>query len=436
MSTRTGGKSRGGNKAWPRKTEAGKARLKRARAARKAEKKAQAEVARTVEAEEQVRRRASRERPRWPVEPPIYNEGEDGPFRAGWVAMVGRPNVGKSTLLNALLGQKLAPTSHKPQTTRKNLLGVLNPEGGQILLMDTPGHHQAKGPLNRFMVSQANEALREADVILYVAEARIDGQITPGNERLLGVLKKGEKPVVVALNKVDRIRDKKKLLLHIETLRDQLGDVMVGMIPISAMNKEGLKQLVVELGRALPESEPLVDPDEVTDQSERQVVSEFIREKAMLELKDEIPYSVAVTVDRFEDLRPKLARIWATLHVERPSQKGIVIGKQGARLKSIGSRARKDIEFFLGVKVYMELAVRVTTDWTKDNGQLKQLGYTKKDQDQLGGPQVLPASEWMDEDWDMTEDEKALLEGIDEAESLSSLPKIESSRSSDSEDVA
>ena len=364
---------------------ADRARLKKARAARKAERKVRANEARVAEAEEQVRRRHQRDKPRWPIEPPIYEGHEAGPPRAGWVAMVGRPNVGKSTLLNALLGQKLAPTTHKPQTTRKNLLGVLNPAGAQILLLDTPGHHQAKGPLNRFMVAQAEDALREADLILFVLESRDDGRITPGNERLLGVLAKADKPVVVALNKVDRVRNKPMLLQQIEAVKTHLGEKLSALVPISALSKMGLEELVREVGRNLPPSEPLIDPDEVTDRSEREIAAEFIREKAMLELKDELPYSIAVTVERFEDLRPRLVRMLATLHVERDSQKGIVIGKQGVRLKAIGSRARKDIEFLLGSKVYLELSVRVSDGWTQDGRQLQAMGYTKKNAEEEDG---------------------------------------------------
>lgn len=330
-----------------------------------------------MESEEHARRKTTWEKPRDAVEPAIHPDGVEAPFRAGSVALVGRPNVGKSTLLNALLGQKLAATTHKPQTTRKNLLGVLNPPGAQLLLLDTPGHHKAKGPLNRFMVAQAEEAVREADVIVFVAEARSDGRITPGNERLFEVLDKADKPVIVALNKIDLVRTKAGMLHQIGALTERLGERLHALVPISARTKTDLDGLVREVALALPESEPLLAPDEVTNQSEREIVAEFIREKAMLELQEELPYSVAVTIDRFEDTRPRLVRIIATLHVERASQKGIVIGRQGARLKAIGTRARKDIEFLVGCKVYLELAVRVTGDWTNDGRRLRELGYVR-----------------------------------------------------------
>ncbi|MBX2810901.1 MAG: GTPase Era [Myxococcales bacterium] len=379
MRTRKGRASRAASQHTTTRDEAARARLKRARTKRKAAKKAQTEAARAAEAEQQKQRRSNYHRPRRPIEPEIFDGDSGGLHRAGWVAIMGRPNVGKSTLLNALLGQKLAPTSHKPQTTRKNLLGVLNPKGAQILLLDTPGHHLAKGPLNRFMVSQAEGALRDADVILFVVEARGDGRITPGNERVLSVLKRYEKPVVVAMNKVDRVDDKANLLLQINNLQSDLGSLMAALVPVSALHKTGLDRLVKELGFALPESEPLLGPDEVTDRSEREIVAEFIREKAMLELKEEIPYSVAVTIEHFDDIRPKLVRLRATVHVERSSQKGIVIGKQGSRLRTIGTRARKDIEFLLGSKVYMELSVKVTEEWSRNPQHLQRLGYTKRD---------------------------------------------------------
>lgn len=304
---------------------------------------------------------------------------EQTPHRSGYVALVGRPNVGKSTILNALLGQKIAATTHKPQTTRKNLLGVLNPPGVQLLLLDTPGHHQAKGPLNRYMVSQAEQAIGEADVIALVVEARGDTKVTPGNERILKVLARSTKPIVLVLNKVDRVKDKGGMLTQIQTYQGLLGERMIAVVPISATRKNGLDRLVDELAKALPEGPSYFEGEEVTTESERSIVAEFIREKVMLATKDELPYSAAVTLDMFEDKRPKIVRIGATIHVERPSQKAIVIGKKGERIKEIGTRARKDIEFMVGTKVFLELHVRVTGDWSSDTRAMARLGY--------GGPE-------------------------------------------------
>lgn len=308
-----------------------------------------------------------------PVEPAI--EAEDGEFRAGYVALVGRPNVGKSTLLNALLGQKIAATTHKPQTTRKNLLGILNPEGAQIAVLDTPGHHQAKGPLNRYMVAQAEQAVEEADVIGWVVEARGDARVTPGNERVLTLLSSVNKRVVLILNKVDRVKNKEGMLHQIQEFSAQLGERLMAVVPISASRRDGLERVVIELGRALPKGPALFDEQTLTDQPERAIVAEFIREKVMLATQEELPYSAAVTIDAFEDERPRIVRIVATVHVERSSQKPIVIGKQGASIKNIGIRARHEIERFLGAKVFLELHVRVTGGWTDNRRAMAELGY-------------------------------------------------------------
>jgi GTP-binding protein Era len=311
-----------------------------------------------------------------PVEPDIA--AEDGVFRAGYIALVGRPNVGKSTLLNALLGQKLAATTPKPQTTRKNLLGVLNPPGAQLLLLDTPGHHEAKGPLNRFMVGQAEQAIADADVVGYVVEARGDEKVTPGNERLLEILQQSGKRVVVIINKVDKVKAKEGLLLQMQALSEVLGERLAAVVAVSASRRSGLERLVVELGRALPPGERFFDEDTLTDQSERSIVAELIREKVMLATQEELPYAAAVSIDLFEDLRPRLVRIIATIHVERDSQKPIVIGKAGERIKGIGIRARAEIEAFVGGKVYLELHVRVTSDWSNNRRLLAELGYTEE----------------------------------------------------------
>jgi GTPase len=316
------------------------------------------------------------------VEP---NVADLGTFRAGYVALVGRPNVGKSTILNQLLGQKIAATTHKPQTTRKNLLGILHPKGAQLLLLDTPGYHQAEGPLNRYMVNQARSAIEDADVIGYVVEARGDGTITPGNEHLIQTLAKSPKPVVLLVNKIDRLKDKTPLLDLIKRYREVLGERLVAAVPISAIEKDGLESAVRELAAALPEGSPLFPEDELTDQSERAIVAEMIREKVMLETKEELPYSTAVTIDQFEDVRPRLVRIFATIHVEKESQKGIVIGHRGERLKAIGTRARREAEHFLGSKLYLDLNVRVTEEWTTKPRALEMLGYVHDNPKGAGG---------------------------------------------------
>ncbi|MEM7677036.1 MAG: GTPase Era [Myxococcota bacterium] len=307
-----------------------------------------------------------------PVEPELAIEGG---FRAGYVALIGRPNVGKSTLLNHLLGTKLAATTHKPQTTRKNLLGILMPKGAQLLLLDTPGYHQAKGPLNRYMVDQARQAIEEADAIGYVIEARGDGNITPGNVRILEALQSSDKPVVLLPNKIDRVKDKQGLLLQLQAYSEALGERMRAAVPISARKGAGLTEAVLELARALPEGPALFEGDTLTDSPEQAVAAEFVREKVMLATQDELPYSAAVTIDQFQDARPKIVRIIATIHVERASQKPIVIGRQGERVKQIGTSARRDLELFLQSKVYLELHVRVTEEWSSRPRGLVELGY-------------------------------------------------------------
>ena len=301
----------------------------------------------------------------------------EGSFRSGYVALVGRPNVGKSTLLNALLGQKLAATTHKPQTTRKNLLGVLDAPGAQILLLDTPGHHRAKGPLNRFMVAEAEHAIATADVVGWVVEARADGVVTPGNARIAEHVVAAEKLVVLISNKVDRVRDRRKVLVHLAAYAEALGERLAAAVPISATRGEGLEAVVAELGRALPAGPRIFDDAILTNQPERAIVSEFIREKVMLATKDELPYAAAVSMDAFQDERPRLVRIVATVHVERASQKPIVIGRGGQKIREIGSAARKDIESLLGSKVFLDLHVRVTDEWASNPRRLAELGYTR-----------------------------------------------------------
>ncbi|MCK6548604.1 GTPase Era [Myxococcota bacterium] len=310
---------------------------------------------------------------RAPIEPEI--EGLEG-FRAGAVALVGRPNVGKSTILNQLLGQKLAATTHKPQTTRKNLLGILHPKGAQVMLLDTPGYHKAEGPLNRYMVEQSRAAIAEADVIGYVIEARSEAAITPGNEQLVELLVKSEKPIVLLVNKIDHLDDKTALLPLIQRYSEVLGEKLAAVVPISALKKQGLADAVAELAKALPVGEPVFSEDDVTNQTERAIVSEFIREKIMLETKEELPYATAVSIDAFDETdRPRITRIMATIHVEKESQKAIIIGRGGERLKTIGTRARREIEYLLSSKVFLDLNVRVTEDWSTSPQAMDMLGY-------------------------------------------------------------
>lgn len=310
---------------------------------------------------------------RRPIEPVVGEGGEN--FRAGYVALVGRPNVGKSTILNQLLGQKIAATTHKPQTTRKNLLGILHPPGAQLLLLDTPGFHQAKGPLNRFMVQQSRAAIAEADVIAYVVEARADARVTEGNQAFAAQVVAAEKPIILLVNKIDELADKTALLPQIQAYQELLGTRLAAVVPISALRKLGLADAVREIAAALPVGPPLFEAEELTDAPERSIVAELIREKVMLETHEELPYACAVSIDHFEDERPRRAKIYATIHVEKSSQKGIVIGRGGERLKAIGTRARAEVEHFLGARCFLDLKVRVTDHWSTHEPSLEMLGY-------------------------------------------------------------
>ena len=295
----------------------------------------------------------------------------EAPFRSGYVALLGRPNVGKSTLLNQLIGHKIAATTHKPQTTRKNLLGVLHTERAQILVLDTPGYHQAKGPLNKYMVGEARTALRDADVVGYLVEHRSDANITPGNERLISELKRAKKPVVLIINKIDTLKDRSQLLPFIETYRVALGELLADVVPISALKKKGLDSLLKAIVSHLPEGPAYYEEGQITDKSERAIAAEMVREKVMLETRDELPYSAAVTIEGFDDERPKIVRIAATIHVERDSQKGIVIGKGGLVLRRVGQAARAQ----LPPGAFLELHVTVEKDWQRRPDRVRRMGY-------------------------------------------------------------
>jgi GTP-binding protein Era len=294
-------------------------------------------------------------------------------LRSGFVAILGAPNVGKSTFLNKVLGFKLAITSDKPQTTRHRLLGVHNEPGLQAVFLDTPGLHQAKRALNQRMVDTALAALQDVDAVLFMAEASSKG-MAQGAEvaRILGGTKK---PVVLALNKIDLLTDKSALLPYLEQAASW-GD-WTACVPISALTGDGAGLVTKELKALLPEGDPLFPEDVITDLSERFLVGELIREKVFRLTGQEVPYSSAVTVDQFlepeNDSRP--IAISATIHVERDSQKGIIIGKRGAMIKRIGTEARKDMETLLGHAVFLDLFVRVEPKWSRTGKGLTKLGY-------------------------------------------------------------
>lgn len=291
-------------------------------------------------------------------------------YRSGFVAIVGRPNVGKSTLLNAVLGRKIAIVTPKPQTTRRRLLGIKTLPQAQVLFVDTPGIHEARDPMNRRMVEHAKQGLREADVVLWVVEA--GRGLTPTDRRIAELLGELRRPVVVAVNKVDACRKP-----ELPPLLSELGRMSPhwDVVPVSGLKGDALDILLRLVVGALPEGPRYYPGDEVTDEPERDIIAEIVREKVMLETRDEVPYAVAVTVDAFEEKPEKeLVVIKATIHVERSSQKPIVIGERGARLRCIGRAARLEAEALLGVRVFLELFVRVQEGWTKQTARLREFG--------------------------------------------------------------
>jgi len=296
----------------------------------------------------------------------------DTPFRSGFVSIIGRPNVGKSTLLNRILGEKIVITSDKPQTTRNRIQGIHNVPGAQIVFIDTPGIHQARSRLNKYMVDVALSSIREVDLVLFLVEANQK----PGEQEqeIIDVLAGTAAPVFLVINKVDTT-EKGSVLERIAAYKDRYP--FREIVPVSAQTGDGVDRLVALVRDILPEG-PVYFPDDIlTDVPERFIAAEIIREKVFRLTRDEIPYATAVEVDSFKEREDGgLVSIAATITVERDSQKGIIIGKKGAMLKKIGSAARVEIEHLLNTKVFLELFVRVRKDWSEDARMLKELGYT------------------------------------------------------------
>jgi GTP-binding protein Era len=302
-------------------------------------------------------------------------------MKSGFVAIVGRPNVGKSTLLNRVLGEKIAIVSPRPQTTRTRILGVWNGEGAQLAFFDTPGLHRAKGELNRRMVEVGLTTLSEVDVALLLVEAGTgpDHRVEVGEATrwIVEEVARSGKPSVLGISKMDRA-PRESLLPVIAAYKDL--HAWTEVVPFSALTGENVEDLLRTLARVVPESEaPLFPPDVMTDQAERQIAAEYVREQVILRTRQEIPYAAAVGVDEFDERERQagkhgLVRIAATIYVERESQKGIVIGKRGAMLKEIGQAARQGLERLLGCKVYLELHVRVDERWSERAEALRRHG--------------------------------------------------------------
>ncbi len=296
----------------------------------------------------------------------------DKNFKSGFVALIGRPNVGKSTLMNRLIGQKIAITSNKPQTTRNRIQTVYTDDNGQIIFLDTPGIHKAKNKLGEYMVSVAESTLKSVDLIVWLVEA--SDFIGAGERHIAEQLGKVDTPVILVINKIDKVR-KDEILVFIDAYKDICD--FAEIIPMSALTGENTEVLIPELFKYLEEGPMFYDEDTVTDQPERQIAAELIREKALRKLDDEIPHGIAVAIEIMKERKDRsgIVDIEATIICERDSHKGIIIGKKGQMLKTIGTEARKDIEAMLGTKVNLQLWVKVKKDWRNSDYLVKNFGY-------------------------------------------------------------
>ncbi len=291
-------------------------------------------------------------------------------FRSGYVAFVGRPNAGKSTLLNHLVGEKIAAVSNKPQTTRHKIKGIVTLEGGQIVFIDTPGVHKPGYLLNRRMMSAVHDAILSVDLVILLRDASVS--TGNGDRFVLDLVKESEKPAVLVLNKIDKVRDKKLLLPLIEFYSKEYD--FAEIIPISALRGEAIEILLKEIVKHLPENPPVFGEDEMTDQPLRTLVAEMVREKILMTTGEELPYVTAVVTEKFDETESGGTKIYCAIYVERSSQKGIIIGKGGSKLKKIGEEARRDIEKLMGKKIHLQLFVKVVKDWRNQEKDLDEMG--------------------------------------------------------------
>lgn len=291
-------------------------------------------------------------------------------YRAGYVALIGRPNAGKSTLLNRLVGEKIAAVSDKPQTTRFRIQGIITQPAGQIVLVDTPGVHKPGYEMNRRMMATVQDALLGVDLVCLIRDASVPSG--KGDQFVLELLQRAQKPALLLLNKIDKLDDKTKLLPLIDKYKDEYE--WREIIPLSALKGLAIDDLTENIIKHLPESEPLFAEDELTDQSLRTLAAEIVREKILQSTGEEIPYVTAVVTEKWEEVREDFTRIYCAIFVERPSQKKIVIGKGATRLKDIGIRARRDIEALLGHRCHLELFVKVEEGWRDRANLLEDLG--------------------------------------------------------------
>jgi GTP-binding protein Era len=291
-------------------------------------------------------------------------------MRCGYVAIIGRPNVGKSTLLNCLLGEKISIISPKPQTTRWQILGIKTLEDAQIIYVDTPGmHREEKRAMNRYMNRVATSVVHDADVIIFMIDAQI---WRDEDELVLEKLQDCPKPVMLVINKIDLLKDKSELLPRIEKLKERFN--FAEIVPISALEADHTKELEVDIIALLPEGAPLFPSEQLTDKSIRFLAAEIIREKLIQATEEELPYTTTVEIEQFQE-GDKITEISAVIWVERDGQRVIVIGKKGTKLKKIGIQARRDIEKLIGGKIFLRLWVKVKKQWTDDDKALRSLGY-------------------------------------------------------------
>jgi GTP-binding protein Era len=291
-------------------------------------------------------------------------------YRSGYAALIGRPNAGKSTLLNRLVGEKIAAVSNKPQTTRHRIQGIVTSDVGQIVFVDTPGVHKPGFLLNRRMMAAVNDAILSVDLVVLMRDASVS--TGNGDRFVLDLIKASGKPAILVLNKIDKIKEKHLLLPLIDFYSKEYD--FAEIIPVSALKGDAVEDLLAQIVKHLPEGDPIFSDDEMTDQSMRTIVAEMVREKILASTGEEIPYVTAVVTEKYDDSDPHQTRIYCAIYVERDSQKAIVIGKGGAKLKKVGTEARIDIEKLLGKSVYLQLFVKVVEDWRNREKHLDELG--------------------------------------------------------------
>lgn len=296
-------------------------------------------------------------------------------FKSGFVTLIGRPNVGKSTLMNHLIGQKIAITSEKPQTTRNRIQTVYTEDRGQIIFLDTPGIHKAKNKLGEYMVNVAENTLKEVDVILWLVEPTTF--IGAGERHIAEQLSKIKTPVILVINKIDTVKSKEEILTFIAAYKDILN--FAEIIPVSALKEMNIEDVKSSIFKYLPAGPQFYDEDTVTDQPMRQIAAELIREKALRMLDDEIPHGIAVVIDQMKERPNGIIDVDATIVCERDSHKGIIIGKGGSMLKRIGTAARMEIENLMDTKVNLKLWVKVRREWRDSDMYMKNYGYNPKE---------------------------------------------------------